>query len=94
MKEITKTSIILKKEKEFISSKMGSELMAMDMDSGNYIHFNEIGSLIWEYLDNFNTITDIAEKLVQEYDISLEDCEQAILKLIKHLKSLDLISIK
>ncbi len=91
--KLTGESIIKKSGKELISSKMGSELMAMDMDSGNYIHFNEIGMNIWDHLDDINTISGLVNKLTKEYDISEEDCNEEVKKFINHLIAIELVFI-
>ncbi len=91
--ELSGETIIKKSELDLISSMMGKELMTMEMESGNYIHFNEIGTNIWEYLDSINTIQGLVSKLTKVYDISQEKCIIEVTQFINHLVSIDLVVI-
>jgi hypothetical protein len=90
---LTNNTIIKKQSREFISSKIGEEVMAMDMESGDYIHFNEVGATIWELLNEVNTIDGLTEKMTEMYDVSKEDCQKNIQKYILHLIDIKLVTI-
>ena len=56
---ITLNSTIKVNNERFIGSKIGEELMLMDLEAGDYINFNKIGALIWGKLEEVTHVNDI-----------------------------------
>lgn len=58
----------------FLISELGDELVMMDIQSGNYISVNQVGSDIWNLLEQPMTYEELVVKLNAMYDISEEQC--------------------
>ena len=46
------------------------ELVAIDTNNGEYHVFNPIGKLIWLSIDEGQSVNDILEKILKEYDVN------------------------
>lgn len=64
----------VRKQGDWLSAKVGDELVMMSAESGAYIGLTEVGTRIWELLETPQERTALYEKLQQEYDVSAEAC--------------------
>lgn len=51
---------------------MNGETVLVRVGDSEVDHFNEVGTAVWELLDGKRTITDIARKVAESFDISEE----------------------
>ena len=61
--------------------------------NGVYV-FNETGALLWNLLEQYNTISEIANVLVQKYKIDKEQGMQDVQKCIEKMIDSNLIDMK
>lgn len=73
---------------------MDEEKVMMNMDRGKYYAFNSIGSRIWELIDKPRSVRDIISKLVEEYDVDTEMCQDNVLAFINRLYDEELVCIR
>lgn len=58
----------------------------------NFVHMlNEVGTRVWELLDGTRSTEQIAEVLVQEYDVAQEEATYAVKKFVEELRQKDLV---
>ena len=79
-------SLKYRRKDNIIFSTLDNEICIFDPISAEYINLNSTGSLIWNVLENFKTIEEIANDLVKEFDISYKDCEYEVYEFIKKLQ--------
>lgn len=84
-------SIICKKE-DIDDSDLDGEKVMMNLDKGQYFIINNVGSRIWEIINEPISVSDIIYILVDEYDITSNECEGSLKKFIKELWEAELIS--
>jgi len=72
---LTLTSKITRNQDKFLASALGNEIVMMNTSNGTYIGLNEVSSNIWNYLESELTSEDIVNKLLNEYDVTRENCE-------------------
>jgi hypothetical protein len=72
---LTLTSKIIRNQDKFLASALGNEIVMMNTSNGTYIGLNEVSSNIWNYLESELTSEDIVNKLLNEYDVTRENCE-------------------
>ncbi len=82
---------IVSKNLQIISSKMDNEVVMMSVEKGNYYGLNRVGSEIWEKLTEPITVAGLCEKLLQEFDVEKDKCEQDVIKYLEKLVSEGLI---
>ena len=79
--------------KKNIQSKIGEEVVMMDMDSGFYFCLNSVASAIWSKLENEITFDDFVEELLKEYAVEKTLCEHDTKELLEQLREKNIIRI-
>ena len=63
----------------------------VNIDQGNYFGLNTVGSDIWEILNEFKSIDQIVELLMESYEIDRETCMSEVKSFIDRLTENDLV---
>jgi hypothetical protein len=71
---------------------VGADIVLLDLDSGTYFTLAGTGADIWNYLCAGLNAGQIANALVDEYEVPLATVERDIADLIQHLTSSNLLS--
>ena len=79
--------------KKIIQSKIGDEVVMMDMDSGFYFGLNSVASAIWTKLENEITFDDLVEELLKDYAVEKMLCEHDTKELLEQLREKNIIRI-
>jgi hypothetical protein len=82
---------ILAKNRELLDSKIDDEYVMMSIENGEYYGLNKIASRIWELLDNPQPFKKLINKLLSEYDVGREECEEDVKKYLLVLADKQLI---
>ena len=69
----------------------GTGGILVDLNTKQYYQLNETGSLIWRGLENGNTLEDIVSEMRTVYDVSSEQAQASVEKLILNLESRKLV---
>lgn len=77
--------------KEVIQSKIGDEVVMLDIESGFYFGLNSVGSEIWSHLSEPITIEDLLNKLMARFDIDKETCQKDTMEFFNHLLEKNII---
>jgi hypothetical protein len=93
MLKITLESVISINDSRYIGSKIGEELMLMDLNTGNYININQIGTIIWEQIQEPKKVEDICKVLQKDFDVTEEQCQKDTLDYLQRMGEQDLINI-
>jgi hypothetical protein len=80
-----KETIVRRNERNFLMSRIGDEVVLMDVHNGQYIGLNAVGSAIWEKLEQPVSIHDVIRALTEEYAVSLQLCEQETLLFLQKM---------
>lgn len=78
----------IKKQGDWLTAKVGEELVMMSAERGNYIGLSDVGARIWELLETTGNIDTICAELVREYEVEPQTCrtevEAFLNELVKH----------
>jgi len=85
---------IIQLDPELLYSKIGEEIVLLTVESGKYFKVDAVGSRIWEIIKEPTSIEKVLAQLVEEYEVSLTECEKDVRPFIKKLKEDNLIIIK
>jgi hypothetical protein len=66
----------LARNSEIISSKIDDEVIMMSIEEGKYFGLDSIGSIIWELLEESNSLKEILPQLISEFEVSEEQCQK------------------
>jgi hypothetical protein len=92
MSEITLTTKIQKND-NWLTSDMDGETVMMDIDSGKYYALTEVGTSIWEKIDNPITLAEICDGLKEEYEVSAEQCKEETFTFVEMIHKFKIISV-
>ena len=80
--------MIVKKQGDWLSAKVGEELIMMSAEKGNYIGLSEVGTRVWELLEAPQDLDRLCAQLEREFDVTPEVCraevEAFLNELVKH----------
>lgn len=76
---------------ELLYSKIGDEIVLLTIDSGKYFKVDAVGSRIWEIIKEPTTIKTLLNQLIEEYEVSFEECQQDVMSFMERLQKDELI---
>ncbi len=69
-----------------LGSRIDEEIVIMSLEQNHYYGFEEVGSRIWELLEESpSTLEELCEKLVAEFDVKTDICQRETLLFLEHL---------
>lgn len=92
-KKITPDTIVVRNDGQYITSTVGDEIVMMDMEKGNYIGINSVGSAIWEMIAEPKKVSEISGRLMELYDVEKEQCESQTLAYLEKINELGMLKV-
>jgi len=77
-----------------VGSKMDGEVVMMNIEKGKYYCLDEVASRIWDIIEEEKSVEEVVDVLLNEYDVSKDECMNDVVELFENLFSQDLITIK
>lgn len=72
---------------DWLSAKVGDELVMMSAEKGNYIGLSEVGARIWELIETPQEIDAVLARLQQEYDVAPDACRAEVDTFLQELNT-------
>ena len=91
-KKITPNTYI-KRNNEVFASQIDDEVVMMNIQSGKYYGIDTIGSRIWELINEKIQVQKVIDHLLEEYDVSEEQCKNDVLEFLDELNENKLVEI-
>ena len=85
---------LVQRKAEILFTDLDDTVVMMDSDEGNYYELDAVGTRIWNLLDNERSVAEVCELLVREYDVTLEDCRQDVLKFLEQVAQLGVVEVR
>lgn len=80
--------MLISRHGDWLSAKVGDEMVMMSAEKGNYVGLSDVGARIWELIETPREFDALCAQLEQEYDVAPEVCrtevEAFINDLVKH----------
>jgi len=89
---ITPDSIVRQSEGQ-ISTEIDGEVILLDIEKGSYFGMNPVLSRIWKLIEQPTSVNGLCAQLMEEYDVSQEECQNDILESFEQLQKQNLIVI-
>jgi hypothetical protein len=70
---------------------LGESLLMMSVEQEKYFSLNEVGTRIWELLENPLTPPALVERLVSEYEVTVEECAAQVETFLARLRDRGLV---
>lgn len=71
----------------------GDELVLLDFSRGEYFGLDEAGAAIWRGLEAGARLGEIADKLVERYEVTRDVAYEDIVALVTHMHGQSLITL-
>lgn len=84
---------MVRKSKNLLSSKIEDEAVILGIKSGNYFGFNQVGTEIWEYLENPITVDALVNVFISRYSGDTESIRADILDFLSSLLEKNLVEV-
>jgi hypothetical protein len=83
----------LKKNQSLVSTLMDGEMVLLDLDTGDYFVLNKVGAFIWDLLNGDITIDGVAGKVVERFDVSLNQANNDIRHFLNELQKKGMVTV-
>ena len=78
---------------EVIQSKIGEEVVMLDMESGFYFGLNSVASIIWGMMESGISFEDLCDQLTEQFEVERTVCEADTQELIDQLLEKKIIRV-
>ena len=86
-------TIISRNEANFLSNPVGDEVIILNMETGDYLGLNDVGSAIWDHLKTPQTIKELIEKLMTEFEVDNQTCSLQTMEYLEKISKLGLLQV-
>ena len=78
---------------EVISQEVSGETVLLDLQSENYFGLDEVGTRIWQLIQESGDLQSIYNTMLEEYDVSEEQLEEDLEKLLEEVSKIGLVKL-
>lgn len=64
---------------------LAGEVALLNVETGVYYGLNSVGARIWELIQQPESVSQVCDRLLAEYDVTPEQCHQEVLALLDEL---------
>ena len=89
---VTKTVTVVAAQDQ-VSNDLDGETVILDMKTGHYYGLDDIGTEIWEMVQSPRTVSEIIDVILDNYDVSPEQCEEDVISLLQNMVDEDILEI-
>jgi hypothetical protein len=79
--------------KDLLSQEISGETVLLDLNSESYFGLDEVGTRIWQLLQEHGNVQKIYDTLLEEYDVDAELLKKDLEEIIKKLNESGLITL-
>lgn len=84
---------VVSRRKDIDATDLNGETVMMDLEKGRYFSLNGVGSRIWDIIEEPIEINKIVDSLLEEYDVSRNECQENVLEFLGKLDNADIICV-
>jgi hypothetical protein len=84
----------LSRTSETLATQLDRETVLMSIDAGAYYGLADTAQSIWEKLETPLTFSALVDKLMEEYDVSREDCETNLQQFLNEMEKEGLLRVE
>lgn len=93
MNKLTPSSII-SVTKEAVHCDVEDEVVILSMKDGIYYGLNPVGAFIWNQIQKPKKVGEIRDSILEEFDVSKDECESDLFELLNELMENKLIEVE
>ena len=77
---------------QVMAREVGDETVILDLANGTYYGLDLVGARIWQLMAEGQTLVQVCEVMLAEYDVTSDDIERDVLALVQTLTERQLVS--
>ena len=78
---------------EVLAQEVEGETVLLDLQSESYFGLDEVGTRIWQLLQEHKTLQEVLDIMLEEYDVDEKQLETDLNELLKKLLDVKLITV-
>jgi len=90
---ISRDSVVVAVKSQ-VSCQVDAETVVLHFDKGLYFGLNEVGTLIWNQVQQPRKVQQIRDAILREYEVSSEQCERDLFALLGELSEKGLVEVR
>ena len=79
--------------KDALSSDVGGETVILHFSAGTYFGLDEVGTRVWQLVQQPCTVREIRDRLLEEYEVDPARCEESVIRLLSDLAEHGLVTV-
>lgn len=76
------------------AQEVDGEMVLLDMESENYFGLDEVGTAIWQAMQEKETLQEVLEALLEQYEVEAEVLERDLSDFVEKLLECGLVEVK
>lgn len=84
----------VKRNPAMVTSNIDGEVVMMSVENGEYYGLDEIGTRIWDLLENSLSVSELVDKLTEEFEVEKDDCTRDTLEFLNDLLARNLLVVE
>ena len=76
------------------AQEVDGEMVLLDMESENYFGLDEVGTAIWQAMQDKETLKEVFDVLLEQYDVEAEVLEKDLSDFVDKLLESGLVEVK
>ncbi len=78
---------------DVLATEIDDQTVMMDIDRGSYFGLNQTGTRIWALLAEPMAIGELRDRLMEQFDVPREQCEQQVVDYLESLLDRGLLEV-
>jgi hypothetical protein len=84
--------MVVRNQKDWLTAKVGDELVMMNTKSSKHIGLTKIGARIWEIIEKLKTVEEICSLLLAQFKVTPETCRAEVDSFLAELAQHDAVT--
>ena len=80
--------------KEALSQEVNGETVILDLNSESYFGLDEVGTRIWQLLQEHGNVQKVFDNMLEEFDVDADQLEKDLNELVDKLEEAGLITLQ
>lgn len=85
---------MIKQNSEVPTTELDGEIGFLSVEEGMYFAANSIGNIIWNSIKEPISVSDLVAKLMVEYEVEQQQCEEDVLEFLTDMEAKNLIIVQ
>lgn len=87
---ISESTVVVTTE-NCLSTTIDGETVILHRDKGKYYGLNDVGTFVWELVQQPHTVENICQEIIAEYDVEYERCRNDVEEVLLEMADKNLV---